>query len=107
MRPLLPTIPEEELERIVILTKKHSDGYYSGPLYLKELDESVIGGNALKTLHVERLQPHWMPDENLFYKIEKEGQMDFLKSIIERNQKLFFEGAAEGIKHFRQQRLSL
>lgn len=57
----------------------------------------------LKTqdLKIEKLQPHWMPKGNIFYKIEKEGQMNLLKNILEKYNKPLFEGAAEGIKYLR------
>lgn len=99
IRPLLPTISDEELEKIIISTKDCCSGYYSGPLYLKNLES--INGNEVNGLKIEQLQPHWMPEGNVFYKIEKEGQMDLLKKLIEKNGKLFFEGAAEGIKHLK------
>jgi DNA repair photolyase len=100
IRPLLPTISGEELEKIIYLTSDFCYGYYSGPLYLKKLDHPLLD---LKTqdLKIEKLQPHWMPEGNIFYKIEKEGQMDLLKDILEKHNKPLFEGAAEGIKYLK------
>lgn len=98
IRPLLPTLDNLELERIVSSTKDITDGYYSGPLYLKELDGTLIDASVLSALDVERLQPDWMPDGNLFYKLERRGQMEMLESIIAKAGKPLFEGAADGIK---------
>jgi DNA repair photolyase len=95
MRPLLPTISDDELSRIVEATKDFSIGYYSGPLYLKDLDPNLIPESILDNLAVERLQPHWMPEGNLFYKIERLGQMEYLRQIISESGKFFFDGAAE------------
>jgi len=103
IRPLLPTISEIELKKIVDLTKNYCDGYYSGPLYLKDLNHILLKGVEKNDLRIEKLQPHWMPEGNIFYKIEKEGQMDLLRSILQENGKPFFEGAAEAIKHLREE----
>ena len=102
IRPLLPTLEFSELEHIVNSTKDISCGYYSGPLYLKELDESLIKPEILANLDIERLQPEWMPEGNLFYKIEKSGQMEQLKSLVEGAEKPFFDGAAVGINFFKE-----
>ena len=99
IRPLLPTISEEELNRIIDSTKRHASCYYSGPLYLKDLNSPLLTQEQVSNLNVERMQPHWMPDKNVFYRIEKEGQMELLKKLIEDKGKLLFEGAADAIKH--------
>lgn len=101
IRPLLPIVSDEELKRLIDLTKDYSCGYYSGPLYLKDLNHALLKEVDPKDLKIERLQPHWMPKDNIFYKIEKEGQMDSLKSILQENGKPFFEGAAEAIKYLK------
>ena len=100
VRPLLPTISNEELEKIVSLTKDYCYGYYSGPLYLKNLEHKLMDLNK-QNLKIERLQPHWMPSGNIFYKIEKEGQLDMLKNILEKYNKPLFEGAADAIKYIK------
>jgi DNA repair photolyase len=100
LRPLLPTVDNNELERLVNLTKNFCFGYYSGPLYLKKLD--LLTEKEKQDLNIEKIQPHWMPDDNLFYKIEKIGQMNLLKEIIKKNHKPFFDGAAEGIKYLKE-----
>jgi len=99
LRPLLPTVPDREIEEIIELTKDCCHGYYSGPLYLKTLD--LLENMDKSNLNIERLQPHWMPEENIFYKVEREGQMEVLKGILEKHKKPIFEGAAEGIKFLR------
>jgi len=43
-----------------------------------------------------------MPKENIFYKIEKNGQMELLNNILEKNNKHLFSGAAEIIKHIKE-----
>lgn len=102
LRPLLPTIPDEELREVIDRTVQYTDGYYSGPLYLKELDEELIPANIRPDLIIEHLQPHWMPEGNMFYKIEKSGQMEVLKNIVNSHGKEFYEGAAEAIEHLKQ-----
>jgi len=101
IRPLLPTLSSEELEKIVSLTKDYCDGYYSGPLYLKSLDHPILDKESLASLKIEKLQPHWMPEGNIFYKIEKDGQMDFLRNKAQESGRPFFEGAADGIKYIK------
>jgi len=101
MRPLIPSITDEELEKIVDSTKDISLGYYSGPLYLKSLDHPILDKQTLSHLKIEELQPHWMPEGNVYYKIEKEGQMESLKGIIENKGSLLFDGAAEAIKYLK------
>ncbi len=99
LRPLLPTLTAEELEDIVIKTKNYQLGYYSGPLYLKSLDHPLIQG--ISDLETEKIQPHWMPEGNVFYKVEKEGQMELLKDIIERHGQSLYEGAADAMNHLK------
>lgn len=100
LRPLLPNISEEELEEIIYLTKDYCIGYYSGPLYLKEIDDSLIDIKDPE-LKIERLQPHWMPSGNIFYKVEKGRQFNLLKAILKKYNKPLFDGAAEGIKYIK------
>ena len=101
LRPLLPSFSDEELEKIVNSTKEVSLGYYSGPLYLKSMEHPILDKEILSHLKIEKLQPHWMPEGNIFYKVEKEGQMGLLQDIIQRNNKLLFEGAGEAIKYLK------
>lgn len=101
MRPLLPTVSNDELARIIESTKESVIGYYSGPLYLKNLDPALLPENILETLSVELLQPHWMPEGNLFYKVERPGQMEFLQQTIADSGKLVFDGAAEANEYLR------
>lgn len=95
MRPLLPTISDEEIRHIVEVTKDSAIGYYSGPLYLKDLDPELIPEDIRGSLAIEHVQPHWMPAGNLFYKIERPGQMDYLRKLISDKGKFMFDGAAE------------
>ncbi len=95
MRPLLPDVSDGELEDIVVRTKDFVLGYYSGPLYLKEKDSELI--RDIPDLEIEELQPHWMPDGNVFYKIERKGQMEKLKELLAQHGKTLFEGAADAI----------
>jgi DNA repair photolyase len=60
LRPLLPTVNTSEIEEIIRRTKNFCYGYYSGPLYLKEL--SIIQNLNILNLTIENLQPHWMPE---------------------------------------------
>ncbi|MFH0820132.1 MAG: hypothetical protein V1892_03810 [bacterium] len=101
IRPLIPDVPNEETRKIIEATKDSCYGYYSGPLYLKNIDSKLINKND-ESLKIEKLQPHWMPEGNEFYKIEKEGQMDYLKNILKECSMPLFEGAADGIKYLRE-----
>ncbi len=82
VRPLLPILSNDELRSIIEATSNYCKGYYSGPLYMKEVETSLLGD--LSNLNIERIQPHWMPDGNMFYKVEKDGQMEFLRTTIEK-----------------------
>jgi DNA repair photolyase len=104
LRPLLPTVADPELAHIISSTKDISHGYYSGPLYLKNLDESLISYEALGKLNVEKLQPHWMPAGNDFYKIERPRQMEYLNSIVNQSGKRLFEGAADAIQFLKNEK---
>lgn len=101
IRPLLPTLPDGELKEIVASTKDYCYGYYSGPLYLKDLNDPLLGDISFNNLKIDQTQPHWMPDGNIFYKVEKIGQMELLNSIIKGYNKAMFEGAAEAIKYLK------
>ncbi|MEM3875506.1 MAG: hypothetical protein QXP35_00330 [Candidatus Micrarchaeaceae archaeon] len=101
IRPLLPNIGKKELEDIVTLTKDYCNGYYSGPLYVKNLEESLFFKRISKDLKIEKIQPHWMPQGNLFYKLEKPEQMELLTTIVQTNKKQIFEGAADAINYLK------
>ena len=101
IRPLLPSVPNNELEKIIDLTKNYCFGYYSGPLYMKDLNNPVLKDIDLKKLKVEKMQPHWMPEGNEFFKIEDEAKMEFLRETVEKNNKNLFEGASEAITYLK------
>ena len=101
IRPLLPTISDQELRKIVELTKDYCEGYYSGPLYLKNLDTMSWDKETIQKLDIEELQPHWMPEGNIFYKVERPGQIDILNDILKEHNKLLFEGAAEAVQYLK------
>lgn len=101
IRPLLPTVADEELENIVKQTKDFCAGYYSGPLYLKSMENQVLKKADMAELQIEKLQPPWMPENNVFYKVEKRGQMLRLMEILRKYDKPLFEGAAEGLKQIK------
>ncbi len=98
IRPLLPSVPDDELERIVDMTKGYSQGYYSGPLYVKNLDQGLVDTNNPE-LKIELVRPDWMPEGNEFYRIQKDGQMEFLRDTIIKSGNILFEGAADAIAH--------
>jgi DNA repair photolyase len=100
IRPLLPDVSDAELEKIVNATKEYAHGYYSGPLYLKNTDAFDLK-NRVPDLKIVRMQPHWMPKNNEFDKVEREGQMGILKAILNKHGKPLFEGAAEGMNNLR------
>ena len=102
IRPLLPTITDAELNRVVSSTSDICHGYYPGPLYLKNLDKELIPPEIIKTLYAEKIQPHWMPEGNEFFKLEKPGQMEFLKSCVAEKGKKMFAGAAEAIQFLKE-----
>ena len=99
LRPLLPTVDDEELEDIVSRTKDCQYGYYSGPLYLKNLDHPSI--QNVPDLVIEEVQPHWMPEGNTFFKIERKGQMEALSEIIEKYGQKLYSGAADAMDNLR------
>jgi DNA repair photolyase len=101
LRPLLPDVSKKELEEIIVLTKEYCNGYYSGPLYLKKLDGGLVDKNDKNLIIEEEIQPHWMPDGNIFYKITKKGQMENLSELLAKYNKPLFEGAAEGIQYLK------
>ncbi len=99
VRPLIPNISKAEIDKIIELTYPYVFGYYSGPLYLKDsnrglfTEEYIKNNNLLST----ETQPEWMPKGNTFLKIEKPDLMLYLKSVVEKYGKAFFDGAAQGI----------
>ncbi len=98
VRPLLPDIENSELEKIVDLTKDFVVGYYSGPLYLKQDKIKVL----LPGFEIgKENQPHWMLDGNTYQEIKREGQMEYLISLVKKSEKQFFEGAADGVEYIR------
>jgi DNA repair photolyase len=99
IRPLLPDIKDSDLEKIIDLTKEFVVGYYSGPLYLKQdkIDTLLPGFNTNK----QEIQPHWMLDGNKYQEIKRDGQMEYLISLVEKSGKQFFEGAAGGVEYIR------
>jgi DNA repair photolyase len=99
LRPLLPTVSDEELEDIVSQTKDFQYGYYSGPLYLKNLDHPSI--QNVPDLVIEEVQPHWMLEGNTFFKVERRGQMETLAEIIEGHGQKLYTGAADAIDYLR------
>ncbi|MCB9812147.1 radical SAM protein [Candidatus Nomurabacteria bacterium] len=99
LRPLLPTVSDEELEDIIFQTKDYQYGYYSGPLYLKSLDHPSI--QNVPDLMIEEVQPHWMPEGNIFFKVERKGQMETLAEIVESHGQRLYTGAADAINHLR------
>ena len=94
------TISDSELESVIKLTEGISCGFYSGPLYLKNLDEDPI--RDIKDLIIEKVEPDWMPKGNSFYKVEKAGQMENLKNVIEKYNKKLFDGVAEAVKYLKE-----
>ena len=98
IRPLLPDVTNEELEKIIESTKDYTIGYYSGPLYLKQDKVKIL----LPNLKIENeTQPKWMLDGNSYQEVTREGQMEFLVSSVKKSGKQFFEGAANGTDYLR------
>ena len=98
-RPLLPTISDEEMEAVILAAKDYCYGFYSGLLYLKDPAHELLPDT--RNFDIKQLQPAWMPQGNIFYRIEKPGQMQTLRKILQKYNKPLFEGAAEGIKHLK------
>lgn len=98
IRPLLPDLENTELEEIINSTKDFVIGYYSGPLYLKQEQIKIL----LPSFNTQKeIQPHWMLDGNSYQEITKDGQMEFLISLVKQSGKPFFNGAATGIDYLR------
>lgn len=95
IRPLIPNIDPSELDEIVDATKDYVTGYYSGPLYLKELGEDTITAEEVAYLgcivseEVEDI--HWMPMGNKFLKIESPQLMEYLRRKVEQSGKTLFQ----------------
>jgi len=100
IRPLLPDISDEEIRDIVNKTRDYCFGYYSGPLYLKQERIKLLLPEYELNAEKED-QPHWMLDGNQYQVLEKDGQMEFLASIVRESGKEFFEGAADAIEYLR------
>jgi DNA repair photolyase len=98
IRPLLPDVDNSELESIIELTKAFVIGYYSGPLYLKQ-DKINLLLPGFKS--EEEKKPHWMLEGNTYQEITRDGQMEYLVSLVKKSGKQFFEGAAEGVNYAR------
>lgn len=105
IRPLIPNVTKEELDEIVDRTKDYVCGYYSGPMYLKELSEETITADELTALGCivseEVEDVHWMPEGNRFLKIETPELMAHLQTKVAESGRMFFEGAADGMDYLR------
>ena len=105
IRPLIPTVARCELDEIVDMTKDYTFGYYSGPLYLKELDDSIITTAELDALGCvvskEAEDVKWMPDGNKFLRIDTPDLLAYLKDKVEHSGRILFEGAADGMNYLR------
>lgn len=99
IRPLIPNISESEINEIIEKTSPYVFGYYSGPLYLKNLNSGLFteGDISKSEISIEEIQPDWMPIGNKFLKIENKHLMGFLRRRIIEKGKPLFEGAADGI----------
>ena len=104
IRPLIPTLQESELDKILEATYPHVFGYYSGPLYLKDLGDGIISPEEVAKLNlkVEEASPHWMPEGNTFLKIENVPLMNYVRGRTKFYRQNFFEGAAEGMEFLRE-----
>ncbi|MDR1410129.1 MAG: radical SAM protein [Oscillospiraceae bacterium] len=106
IRPLIPNIEPCELDEIIDATKDYVVGYYSGPMYLKELSDDTINAEELASLgcvvNEEIEEVHWMPEGNKFLKIESPKLMAYLQNKIEQSGKILFEGAADGMDYLRE-----
>lgn len=104
IRPLLPDVSDAELLEIVEKTKQYCFGYYSGPLYLQEQKIKVLLP-GFESKPETSAQPHWMLSGNHYQTIERDGQMETLKGMIFKADRLFFEGAADSIDYLRKKKL--
>jgi len=98
IRPLIPNISENEIDQIIQTTHSYVLGYYSGPLYLKDLDSGILTNKDIENsdLLISKTEPNWMPKGNIFLKIENPRIMLYLKGVIEKYNIILFEGAAQG-----------
>lgn len=104
IRPLLPDLLDSELEEIIEKTKEYCFGYYSGPLYLQEQKIHLLLPGYESKPETEK-QPHWMLEGNKYQALEKEGQMDYLKFLVKKADRLFFDGAADAVDYMRKKNL--
>jgi DNA repair photolyase len=107
IRPLIPNITEAEIDKIVELTSPYVFGYYSGPLYVRELNNRVLTVEDISNsdLSISETEPDWMPKGNKFIKIENPKLMVYLRSVIEKHSKILFDGAAQGINFIKDKKL--
>jgi len=105
IRPLLPDVSKSEFDEIIEKTKDYVFGYYSGPLYLKDLNEDTITAESLIslgcTVSEEAEEVQWMPEGNKFLKIETPELRAYLRNRVEQSGKILFEGAADGMNYLK------
>ncbi len=68
-----------------------------GVSYLSDEQFEMLGKpqRPRASLDIEQVQPNWMPEGNIFYKVERPGQMGSLIKVVNESQKKIFSGAAE------------
>ena len=103
IRPLIPNLEKSEINQIVDMTNPYVFGYYSGPLYIKNFKNDLFSKEELTELGCtfEEIEPHWMPKDNRFIKIENPELMRYLKEQVGLSGRKFFEGAAQGMEFLR------
>jgi len=103
IRPLIPDLETSEIDEIVEKTSPYAFGYYSGPLYLKNVNDDLLSREKLDGLGVdiEEVEPSWMPKGNKFVKLTNSILMSHLREKVIGSGKQFFEGAAQGIDFLR------
>ena len=99
IRPLIPNILTSEVDKIIELTKPYVFGYFSGPLYIKDLNNGIITEEDINNpdILITETEPDWMPKGNTFFKIENPKLMLYLEGKIKESGKAIFNGAAQGI----------
>ncbi len=107
IRPLIPSIDRDEIKKIIEATRSYVFGYYSGPLYIKDLNGEMltIEDKENPDISITEVQPDWMPKGNTFFKVENPKIMLYLKELVEENGKLLFSGAAQGTDFIKEKTL--
>lgn len=104
IRPLLPDVSADELEKIVGSTHEYCSGYFAGSLRLKKNDPLLADlAKRVPDLNVSKeAQVSWMPSGNKFCEVTRAGQEQELRNIISSHNQQLFSGVIEGVNFIKE-----